>query len=109
MGSLEKAIEQATGELNDSSELGEVAKEFNKSTPSSSNLTKDEHILTWRATHILKRLSPKSVDIIRDFIDSKRSVGGWNTNKKVEAITGVQQQRSGNGFVEKMLSNRGGK
>jgi len=93
-------------DFNETTELGEITKEFSENKPSSSNLSDDEMRLTWRAKAILNRLSPKSVRIIDDFIDMKRSVGGWNTGKKVEAITGVQQQRAGFGsqFMEKMFS-----
>ncbi len=89
--------------LEEKTELGEVAKEFNTSTPSSSNLTNDEFRLVWRSKNILRKMSPNSVNIINEFVDMKRSVNGWNTNKKVEALTGIQQQRSGSGFVEKLF------
>lgn len=96
-------------DLSEKTEMGEVTKEFSENKPSSSNLTHDEHRLTWRARSILKRLSPRSADIINDFVDSKRSVDGWNTNRKVEAITGIQQQRQGmmGRVVDKMFGSRG--
>jgi len=103
---LERLMERASEELNETSELGEVAREFNNFSPSSSNFTKDEHTLLWRGKNILKRMSPSSVEILEDFMDSKRSVGGWNTLRKVEAITGVQQQRGGGNFMEKMFANQ---
>ena len=102
---LEQSIDDAMDGLQESTELGELAREFTKSHISSSNLSKDEHILTWRAKNILRRLSPKSVRIIDEFIDGKRSVGGWNTDKKVEAITGTMNQRSGNGLMERFFRN----
>ena len=103
---LDEIMEKATAGLQESTELGEVAREFDKSTPSNSNLTQDEFRLTWRAENILKRLSPKSVEIIRGFVDQKRSVNGWNTNQKVQAITGVQQQRGGNSMMDKLFGNK---
>ena len=95
-------------DLSEKTEFGEITKEFSENKPSSSNLTEDEFRLTWRAKSILRRLSPKSVLIIEDFIDGKRSVHGWNTGQKVQAITGVQQQRSGFGsqFMEKMFQRK---
>lgn len=84
-------------DLSEKTELGEVTREFSENRPSSSNLTSDEFRLVWRARSILRVLSPKSEAIITDFVDMKRSVDGWNTNRKVEAITGVQQQRTGFG------------
>ena len=103
---LEDLMDEATKGLEDRSELGEVAKEFNNFTPASTNLNKDEHTLIWRGKNILKRMSPSSVCILDDFMNSKRSVGGWNTHQKVSAITGVQQQRNGGGMMEKLLGNR---
>lgn len=93
-------------DMNETTELGEVTKEFSENKPSSSNLSDDEFRLTWRAKSILRRLSPKSVIIIDDFVDGKRSVGGWNTEQKVAAITGVQQQRQGvmGKFMDKMFT-----
>lgn len=102
---LEELMHKATEGINESSELGEVTKEFSESKPSSSNLTSDEFRLVWRGKNILKHMSPKSAKIIDEFIDLKRSVKGWNTEKKVEAITGVQNQRSG-GMLSKMFSPR---
>ena len=84
-------------DLSEKTELGEVTKEFSENKPSSSNLSNDEFRLVWRAKSILKVLSPKSAGIIDDFVDMKRSVGGWNTHQKVSAITGIQQQRTGFG------------
>jgi len=100
--SEEKSLDEVLKgvDLSEKTEMGEVTKEFSLNKPSSSNLTDDEHKLTWRAKSILRRLSPKSMIIIEDYIDGKRSVDGWNTEKKVQAITGIQQQRSGG-----MLSN----
>ena len=82
-------------DLSEKTEMGEVVKEFSENKPSASNLTSDEFRLTWRAKSILRRLSPSSTIIIDDFVDGKRSVDGWNTSRKVEAITGIQQQRTG--------------
>ena len=95
-------------DLTEKTELGEVTKEFSQNRPSSSNLSDDEMRLTWRAKCILRRLSPKSVRIIDDFVDLKRSVKGWNTDQKVAAITGVQQQRAGFGgkIMETMFGQR---
>ena len=81
-------------DLSEKTELGEVTKEFSENKPSSSNLTSDEQKLTWRAKGIYSKY-PKTLKMISDYIDLKRSVQGWNTQKKVEAITGIQQQRSG--------------
>ena len=86
--------------LSEGTEMGEVMKEFSEKKPSSSNLSSDEHKLTWRAKGIYGKMSPSAVRLIEDFVDSKRSVGGWNTTQKVAAITGIQQQRSG--FGEKL-------
>ena len=103
---LEELMDEATRGLEEKTELGEVAKEFNTFTPSSSNLGKDEHTLLWRGKNILKRMSPSSVSILDDFMNTKRSVGGWNTHQKVSAITGIQQQRQGGGMKEKLFGNR---
>ena len=103
---LEEKLE--AGLEGETSEMGEVAREFNTNHPSSSNLTKDEHTLSWRGKNMLKNISPTAVEIINDFLDSKRSVGGWNTDRKVEAITGIHQQRSGGGIMEKLFANKGG-
>lgn len=100
---LDDLMERASANLNESTELGEISKDFKDNTPSSSNLTPDEFRLAWRGINILKRMSPSSVAIIEGFVDMKRSVGGWNTDRKVEAITGVQQQRSGNSFMDKLF------
>jgi len=81
--------------LGDQSEMGEVTKEFSENKPSSSNLTPDEFRLVWRGESILEELSPSSVKIVNRFVDMKRSVNGWNTDKKVQAITGIQEQRTG--------------
>ena len=86
-------------DLSEKTEMGEVTKEFSENKPSSSNLTSDEHKLTWRAKGIYNKY-PKTLKMISDYVDSKRSVLGWNTTQKVAAITGIQQQRSGG-----MLSN----
>jgi hypothetical protein len=101
---LEDMLKSASDGLTEKTELGEVTKEFGESKPSASNLTMDEFRLTWRAKNILKHMSPKSAAIIDEFIDMKRSVKGWNTEKKVEAIVGVRQQRSGEGFMGRLLS-----
>lgn len=87
-------------DLSEKTEMGEVTKEFSLNKPSSSNLTSDEQKLIWRAKAIILALSPDNIGILDDYLDSKRSVQGWNTNQKVAAITGIQQQRSGG-----MLSN----
>ena len=92
---LEDLMQRASEGLSEKTELGEVTKEFSESKPSSSNLTPDEFRLAWRAKNILRKLSPSSEKMIDEFIDMKRSVGGWNTDKKVAALTGVQQQRAG--------------
>lgn len=93
-------------DLSEKTELGEVSKEFSENRPSSSNLTSDEHKLVWRAKSILRRLSPTSLKIIDEYVDSKRSVNGWNTGQKVAAITGIQQQRQGFGgkIMEKLFT-----
>lgn len=101
---LEQLMSKAAEGINERSELGEVTKEFGESKPSSSNLTSDEFRLAWRGKNILKHMSPKSALIIDEFIDMKRSVKGWNTEKKVEAIVGVQQQRSGQGIMNKLFT-----
>ena len=101
---LEEMMRRAADGLTDKTELGEVTKEFGESKPSSSNLSADEFRLSWRGKNILKHMSPSSAKIIDDFIDMKRSVKGWNTDKKVEAIVGVQQQRSGQGIMSKLFS-----
>ena len=93
-------------DLSEKTELGEVTKEFSENKPSSSNLTGDEHKLTWRAKGIYSKY-PKTLKMISDYIDSKRSVKGWNTEMKVSAITGIQQQRTGGmlgGFMNKMFT-----
>jgi len=100
---LDEIMEKASQNLTEKTEMGEVTKEFSESKPSSSNLTQDEFTLVWRAKNILKRLSPKSVSIIDEFIDMKRSVRGWNTEQKVKAITGIQEQRSGTGLMNKFF------
>jgi len=103
---LERLMEKAQDATSESSELGELAREFDNFTPASSNFSKDEHTLLWRGKNILKRMSPSSVEILDDFMDSKRSVGGWNTAQKVSAITGVQQGRQGGSFMDKMFNNQ---
>lgn len=100
---LDDLMDRASANLNEKTELGEISKDFKDNIPSSSNLTPDEFRLTWRGINILRRMSPSSVAIIEGFVDMKRSVGGWNTDRKVEAITGVQQQRSGNSFMDRLL------
>lgn len=95
-------------DLSEKTELGEVTKEFSENKPSSSNLTSDEQKLIWRAKAIILALSPDNIDILNDYVDSKRSVLGWNTIQKVAAITGVQNQRQGLGsrIMDKMFSPR---
>lgn len=100
---LEDLMKQAAAGITEKTEMAEVTKEFSENKPSSSNLTDTEQRLAWRGKSILKRVSPKSAAIIDDFVDTKRSVGGWNTNKKVEAISGMQNQRSG-GIMNKLFS-----
>ena len=95
-------------DLSEKTELGEVTKEFSENKPSSSNLSSDEQKLIWRATGIYSRY-PKTLRMIKDYIDTKRSVKGWNTEMKVSAITGIQQQRTGGmlgGFMNKMFAPR---
>jgi hypothetical protein len=101
---LEKLMSKAAEGINEKTELGEVTKEFSENKPSASNLSSDEMRLVWRGQNILKHMSPKSAQIITEFIDLKRSVKGWNTDKKVEAIAGAQNQRSGNGIMQKLFS-----
>ena len=101
---LEQIMKAAGEAMTDKTELGEVSKEFGESKPSSSNLTMDEFRLAWRAKNILRHMSPKSALIVDEFIDMKRSVKGWNTDKKVEAIVGVREQRSGQGIMSKLFS-----
>lgn len=90
------------------SDYGELGRQFDKNTPNSSNLTSDEQKLVWRANSILRRLSPKSMEIIKDFVDLKRSVNGWNTEKKVQALTGVSNNKQGVGgkFLDKLFTPR---
>lgn len=102
---LEDAIKGV--DLSEKTELGEVTKEFGENKPSSSNLTSDEHKLTWRAKGIYSKY-PKTLKLISDYIDSKRSVKGWNTEKKVEAIVGVKQDRGGNNMLTKLFSPKQG-
>ena len=97
---LENLMDKASQGLGEQTELGEISRDFKENNPSSSNLTPDEFRLTWRGINILKRMSPSSTQIIEQFIDMKRSVNGWNTTQKVHAITGVQQQRGGNAFID---------
>jgi hypothetical protein len=87
-------------DLSDKTEMGEVTKEFSENKPSSSNLTSDEQKIIWRLQFILGVVSPQNLKLINNYIDSRRSVAGWNTEMKVQAISGIQQQRSGG-----MLSN----
>ena len=96
-------------DLTEKTELGEVTKEFSINKPSSSNLTEDEMKLLWRAESILEGLGAvDSLKILTRYIDLKRSVRGWNTEQKVAAITGVQQQRAGFGgkIMETMFGQR---
>jgi len=103
---LEEMMNRATEGLTESSELGEVTKEFNVQSPSSSNLTIDEMRLVWRGKHILQHMSPSSASIIDAFIDLKKSVSGWNTNRKVDAISGIRDQRSGGGMMERLMGGK---
>ena len=52
-------------DLSEKTELGEVTKEFSENKPSSSNLTDDEHKLTWRAKGIYSKY-PKTLKMIND-------------------------------------------
>jgi len=83
--------------LNETTEMGEVVKEFSEDRPGSSNLTSDEHKLLWRAEGIYQKMSPSAVILLHKYRDGKRSVFGWNTSQKVAAITGIQQNRTGFG------------
>jgi len=103
---LEAMMRRAAEGINERSELGEVTKEFNQNKPSASNLSADEMRLVWRGKNILKHMSPQSSMMIDEFIDLKRSVRGWNTDKKVQAIGGIQEQRSGQGVMNKLFANR---
>lgn len=103
---LEAIMNKAAENINERSELGEVTKEFSDNKPSASNLSGDEMRLVWRGKNILKEMSPESADIIDEFVDLKRSVKGWNTDKKVQAIGGVQEGRSGTGFMNKLFGPR---
>lgn len=100
---IEEMLNKASENLSDKTELGEVTKEFSENKPSASNMTNDEMRLVWRGKNILKHMSPGAAEMIDEFIDLKRSVKGWNTDKKVEAIGGVQERRSGTGFMNKLF------
>jgi len=103
---LEELMKQATSGLTETTELGEVTKEFNRNTPSASNLTSDEMRLVWRGKNILKHMSPESAEMIDEFIDLKRSVKGWNTDKKVDAISGIREGRSGGNMMNTLFGGK---
>lgn len=90
-------------DLSEKTELGEVGKQFNENTPNSSNISQHQSILIWKTKSTLKGLGYQDLDFTDDFIALQKSVGGWNTEKKVEAITGIQKQRGG-GFMERLFA-----
>lgn len=109
MDNLERKLNERSLDHAQKSELGEVAKEFGEGKPSNTNfISKDQFTLWWRGRSQLKKLSPKSVQILDDYADALRSVGGWNTEKKVEAFTGIQKTRTGfwDGLKERLLTKK---
>ena len=88
-------MSKAAEGINEKTELGEVSKEFNENRWGSSNISRDEATLTWRGDEILREVSPESAAMVKRRLDILRSVKGWNTNMKVQAIGGVQERRSG--------------
>lgn len=87
-------------DLNEKTELGEVAENVFRSSPSRSNISSDEHVLCWINQEIFNGLIKKKGEFkdlnpVKSFLELKKSVNGWSTEKFVQSTAGVNDQRSG--------------
>ena len=89
-------------DLKEPTEYGEVAKEMFLNTPGRSNFTQDEMVLLFINKAMFKGLNMDDLSPVDDFIELKKSVGGWNVEMFVNGLSGINSVRTGGGFMSRM-------
>ena len=113
--SKEEKLEGILGsiDLNEKTEMGEVADQLFRNTPSRSNISNDEFILLFINNAEFKGLGKRcpnfaALNPVNDFLEFKKSVGGWNVQMFVESAGGMQNSRAGGSiggwFRDKLLT-----
>jgi len=81
--------------VNEKTEMGEVASELFANTPSRTNITQDEMTLLFVNKALFRGLGIAELSPVNDFIELKKSVGGWNVEQFVRSMGGLNEQRKG--------------
>lgn len=92
-------------DLSEKTEMGEAAMHVFKTGKGRTNISNDEAILLFINKQIFSALGLDELDPTDDFIELKKSVEGWSTEKFVQVASGVQNQRAG-GIMGKLFSPR---
>ena len=82
-------------DLSQKTEMGEVASNVFQSGAGRTNLNPDEVALVFINKLIFKGLNMEELDPTSDFMELKKSMDGWSTNKFIEGLGGVNQNRNG--------------
>ena len=85
-------------DLSQKTEMGEVAQNVFEAGAGRTNLSEDEICLVFINKLIFKGLNLQELDPTADFMELKKSLLVWSTEKFVEGLGGLQNQRSGGSF-----------
>lgn len=85
-------------DLSEKTEMGEVANNVFKKGAGRTNLTEDQVTLVLINDLMFKGLGLDELNPAETFMELKKSLDGWSTQKFVEAVGGMNNQRSGGTF-----------
>lgn len=84
--------------LTEKTEFEAVAEQIHKATPSHSNINPWEKSACFRCNGIFPEIGMKEENPVSMFLELNKSQGGWATQKFVESVGGINNQRSGGMF-----------
>lgn len=82
-------------DINDKTETGEMALELFKNTAGRTNITQDEMVLLFINKAMFRGLGLDDLSPVDDFLELKKSVGGFAVQKFVEGVGGMANMRAG--------------
>lgn len=82
----------------DKTEFEAVAEQIHKETPSHSNIQQWEKSACFKCNTIFGEIGMKDENPVPMFLELNKSQLGWATEKFVQSVSGIQNQRSGGLF-----------
>lgn len=93
-------------DLSEKTELQGVAHEVFLNKPSRSNITHFEASACFVCNVIFPTLGMGEKNPVNQFLDLKKSQGGWATHQFVSAAGGAQEMRAGAGMMNKLFGKK---